>query len=188
PPWPPPSAAAGPRRRPAWGIAGGPRRCGCPARRARPGGRTRSPGPAGTSSHATGSRWERSPSRSTPRLRTVPGRPPPGPRRPPRPSHAIQVPTTPPATALRPWRKESPMTSDPRSPTPADAPAGPELDRVRHAVFTARAVQEDPRWAEDALVAMVFSDVRIDVAEEHLVEAATLVQQSQESPEQLYGP
>ena len=80
------------------------------------------------------------------------------------------------------------MTSDDLSPTTADGPAGPELDRVRHAFFTARAVQEDPRWAEDALVAMVFSDVRIDVAEEHLVEAATLVQQSQESPEQLYGP
>src|SRR5699024_10178979 len=99
-----------------------------------------------------------------------------------------QVPTTPPATAPRPCRKESPMTSDDLSPTTADGPAGPELDRVRHAFFTARAVQEDPRWAEDALVAMVFSDVRIDVAEEHLVEAATLVQQSQESPERLDGP
>src|SRR5699024_1303787 len=159
-----------------------------PARRARRDGSSRSPVPAGTSSQATGSRWERSPSRSTPRLRTVPGRPPPGPRRPPRPSHAIQVPTTPPATALRPWRKESPMTSDDLSPTTADGPAGPEPDRGPHAFLTAGAVQADPGWAEEALAAMVFSDGRIDAAEGRLVEAATLVQQSQESPEQLYGP
>lgn len=80
------------------------------------------------------------------------------------------------------------MTSDDLSPTTADGPAGPELERIRHAFLSARDEPVDPRWAENALVAMVFADVRIDVAEERLVEAATLVQQSQESPEQLYGP
>ena len=71
------------------------------------------------------------------------------------------------------------MTSDDLSPTTADGPAGPELERIRHAFLSARDEPVDPRWAENALVAMVFADVRIDVAEERLVEAATLVQQSQ---------
>ena len=35
---------------------------------------------------------------------------------------------------------------------------------------------------------MVFADTRIDVAEQRLLEAASLVRESQESPEQLYGP
>ncbi|MGO1480744.1 MAG: hypothetical protein ACTHWF_06435 [Brachybacterium sp.] len=80
------------------------------------------------------------------------------------------------------------MTSDDLSPTAADGPAGPELDQVRHAFLTARGDQDDPRWAETALVALVFADVRIDAAEACLIGAAGLVQQSQESPEQLYGP
>ena len=74
------------------------------------------------------------------------------------------------------------MTSDDLSPTAADGPAGPELDQVRHAFLTARGDQDDPRWAETALVALVFADVRIDAAEACLIGAAGLVQQSQESP------
>lgn len=80
------------------------------------------------------------------------------------------------------------MTSEDVSRGAEGGPAGPELHRVRREFFAARGDQEDPRWAESALVTMVLADVTIDVAEECLVDAATLVQQSQESPEHLYGP
>ena len=80
------------------------------------------------------------------------------------------------------------MTSEDVSNSAEGGPAGPELDRVRRAFLAARGVEDDPRWAESALVTMVFADVQIDVAEETLVDAAALVQHSQESPEQLYGP
>lgn len=80
------------------------------------------------------------------------------------------------------------MTSEDVPPGAEGGPAGPELHRVRREFLAARGVDDDPRWAESALVTMVFADVQIDVAEEALVDAAALVRQSQESPEQLYGP
>lgn len=80
------------------------------------------------------------------------------------------------------------MTSEDVPPGAEGGPAGPELHRVRREFLAARGVDDDPRWAESALVTMVFADVQIDVAEEALIDAAALVQQSQESPEQLYGP
>src|SRR5699024_1889172 len=80
------------------------------------------------------------------------------------------------------------MTSDALSPTTADGPAGPELDRVRHAFFTARAVQEDPRGAEDPLVARVSPDGRTEAAGDTPAEAAPRGQPPQEGPGRRSGP
>lgn len=71
-------------------------------------------------------------------------------------------------------------------PSWGDAPA-PERDRVRHEFLSAREIPADGEWAESAFVSMVFADVQIDVAEDCLVDAAALVQESQESPAELYG-
>lgn len=65
--------------------------------------------------------------------------------------------------------------------------AAPGRDRVRHEFLSAREISADAEWAESALVSLVLADVQIDVAEDYLVDAAALVQESQEGPAELYG-
>ncbi|WP_152352421.1 hypothetical protein [Brachybacterium subflavum] len=74
-----------------------------------------------------------------------------------------------------------------RSRTPVtERPTGPELGRVVQAFRSARGVDADADWAELAFVRMVFEDVRIDVAEKQLVDAAATVREAQESPKTLF--
>jgi hypothetical protein len=68
-----------------------------------------------------------------------------------------------------------------------ERPTGPELGRVAHAFRSARGIDADADWAELAFVRMVFGDVRIDVAEKQLVDAAATVREAQEAPKSLFG-
>ncbi|UEJ84269.1 hypothetical protein Bra3105_08170 [Brachybacterium halotolerans subsp. kimchii] len=68
-----------------------------------------------------------------------------------------------------------------------ERPTGPELGRVAEAFHAARGVETDADWAELALVRLVFGDVRIDVVEQVLTEAAGTVREAQESPAELFG-
>lgn len=68
-----------------------------------------------------------------------------------------------------------------------ERPTGPELSRVARAFQSARGIDGDADWAELALIRMVFEDVRIDVAERQLTDAAATVSEAQESPKALFG-
>ncbi|MBK0330842.1 hypothetical protein I8D64_05440 [Brachybacterium sp. MASK1Z-5] len=68
-----------------------------------------------------------------------------------------------------------------------ERPTGPELSRVARAFQSARGIDGDADWAELALIRMVFEDVRIDVAEKQLMDAAATVSEAQESPKPLFG-
>ncbi len=63
-----------------------------------------------------------------------------------------------------------------------DRPAGPELARVHEAFFRARTHESDVDWAEGAFVRLVMDDVRIDVAEQLLIDAAETVRDVQIDP------
>lgn len=69
-----------------------------------------------------------------------------------------------------------------------DSPVGPELTRVRNLFFSARSVQEDSAWADNAFIRMVTLDVKIALVEAALTEAAAVVREAQAPPEELFGP
>lgn len=68
------------------------------------------------------------------------------------------------------------------------ASAGVELTRVEEAFFGARTVEADIEWAQDAFVRLVLFDVKIEIAESALTEAAWVVGESQAPPAELFGP
>lgn len=78
------------------------------------------------------------------------------------------------------------MTSDARSDR-AGAGGGPQLLRVTEAFRVARGEESDARWAETALVSLVFADVDIDLAETLVGELAEQVAASGRAAEELFG-
>lgn len=69
-----------------------------------------------------------------------------------------------------------------------DRPAGPELARVHEVFLQARGRESDVDWAESAFVRLVMDDVRIDVAQQVLVDAVATVRDAQVDPGEAYGP
>lgn len=67
-------------------------------------------------------------------------------------------------------------------------PAGPELARVHEVFFQARGRESDGDWAEAVFVRLVVDDVRIDVAEQVLIDAADAVRDAQVDAGEVYGP
>jgi hypothetical protein len=76
---------------------------------------------------------------------------------------------------------------DPDDSNVLDRPAGPELTRTLRLFRSARGLTSDAEWAEAAFARMVFDGVRINAAESTLAEAADVVEDAQESPEELFG-
>ncbi|WP_235736835.1 hypothetical protein [Nocardioides alcanivorans] len=69
-----------------------------------------------------------------------------------------------------------------------DRPAGPELARIHEVFFQARGRESDIDWADAVFIRLVMDDVRIDVAEQVLIDAAETVRDSQVDPGEAYGP
>lgn len=71
--------------------------------------------------------------------------------------------------------------------TAIERPSGEQLRRVEEAFLAARDEATDTDWAELAFARLVFSDVRIEVAEQLLTGAAHTLAEAQEAPSALWG-